>query len=447
MKCSPYNFFVKALISKDYLGYNSFYNSLVEFTPEDYKTAVSILNNPADVQLSKRYSKIRKILVQGGFLVKNNINFLKILKKRYNASKGSNTLSLTIAPTLKCNFRCKYCFEEPKNATMSQICQDHLLSFIQNNLKEDGKLYVTWFGGEPLLALNIINYLSTHMKKICEEKKGKYFSDLIISNGHLLSPKIARQLKNNSINSVQITLDGPEKIHDNRRPLKNGGKTFNTILKNIERCHNIIKIIIRVNIDKENVNALNQVKSSLDEKNLNNVAIYPGHVFAYTTACQNIANFCLSSDEFLDIKWNFELDQLSENRFIPNFPELTGRFCIASNPNGYVITPSGYVFKCWNQVSMNEQDAVMHVKRKPTTNMKNNLKKWEIWDPFNDQDCINCAYLPLCMGGCPYKAMILKTKHCTHLKNILEEVIVIHHAIGRLCDVKAATDKFQLMIN
>lgn len=46
------------------------------------------------------------------------------------------------------------------------------------------------------------------------------YSASIVTNGYLLTEKVAKQLKKLNIENVQITLDGPAYIHNKRRYLK-----------------------------------------------------------------------------------------------------------------------------------------------------------------------------------------------------------------------------------
>ncbi len=43
-------------------------------------------------------------------------------------------------------------------------------------------------------------------------------------------------LKTARIREVQVTLDGTEEVHDNRRFLKGGGGTFSKIVRGIDAC-------------------------------------------------------------------------------------------------------------------------------------------------------------------------------------------------------------------
>lgn len=134
---------------------------------------------------------------------------------RYNTKR----FSLTISPTMSCNFKCIYCFEKGHTGkgVMDDFTIDNLIVFLQARLNGVETLHISWFGGEPLLAMPVIEKLSQKMISFCIAKKIEY-SASIITNGYLYKPKIAERLKELKVKKVQITLDGPEETHDNRRP-------------------------------------------------------------------------------------------------------------------------------------------------------------------------------------------------------------------------------------
>ena len=175
-----------------------------------------------------------------------------------------------------------------------------------------------------------------------------------------------------------------------------------------------------------------------DNNGVENVTIYPGHVQAYTETCKNIDSACMLGEDFVEYNWEFQLFQLSKGRYIPDYPVLTYGFCIANNPSGFVVAPSGLLFKCWNEISCNEDFSVASVLGKATQEMQRNTEKWSNWNPFDNKECVKCKYLPLCMGGCPYIAMRFHRLNCSRYKKYLEDIIAIRHALGRLHDIREA---------
>lgn len=62
-------------------------------------------------------------------------------------------MSLIIAPTLDCNFRCPYCFEDLKKIYMTKGTVNAIKNFVRNKIKNGvTNLNVSWYGGEPLLC-------------------------------------------------------------------------------------------------------------------------------------------------------------------------------------------------------------------------------------------------------------------------------------------------------
>lgn len=87
---------------------------------------------------------------------------------RYNRSH----LSLVIAATSNCNFRCVYCYEGSvlRASTMSEAIQEAIVKFVESEAPHLETFTVTWYGGEPLLALDIIENLSIKFVDICKKE-------------------------------------------------------------------------------------------------------------------------------------------------------------------------------------------------------------------------------------------------------------------------------------
>lgn len=159
---------------------------------------------------------------------------LEIMKLRHleDLRKFSRrTMSLTINPTLACNFRCGYCFEkEHQNKYMSPEIENKIVEHVRNS-EECRKVFVTWFGGEPLLGFKTIRTLTAKLMAL-----GKEYEAGMVTNGYLLTEEVAGMLTELRIKSIQITLDGRKEVHDSRRHLAGGGPTFDRIVDNIRTC-------------------------------------------------------------------------------------------------------------------------------------------------------------------------------------------------------------------
>lgn len=125
-------------------------------------------------------------LIKAGIITDADKDELSLYKYLYYSEMFQNFgLSLSIAPTMKCNFKCFYCFEDGnKNAgIMSEEIENNLIKFI--SLHREQSIHITWFGGEPLLGFNRI----TSICKKLHEANIQFTSDMI-TNGSLLNSSI-----------------------------------------------------------------------------------------------------------------------------------------------------------------------------------------------------------------------------------------------------------------
>ncbi len=196
-------------------------------------------------------SDLKRELRKGHMIIDDYLDEIELIKYVSNSARyDKDYLGLTIATTQACNFVCPYCYEkgiEFKN--MSDETANNIVDFIKNNIKNDSYLDITWYGGEPLLGIGVIEKISEEILKYINIDK---YNASIVTNGYLLTREYAEKLNKYKVRTAQITLDGPPKIHDARRKLASGEGTFNKIIENIKNTCDLIDITIRVNIDKTN---------------------------------------------------------------------------------------------------------------------------------------------------------------------------------------------------
>ena len=237
----------------------------------------------------------------------------------------------------------------------------------------------------------------------------------------------------NSANKYdQITLDGFSDIHNARRPLKSGGKTFERIIKNIElyfnrTINNSLYISIRVNVDNNNLKDYLSLYSFLKEKfPFDNFDVYPGWVtikeggkgFSSCVSINKQNDFCLSLAE-KGIKYQ---------DIFPKFVTL----CSVTNPYSMLIGPDGNIYKCWEDLGI-EGKIVGNINTQMVwKNLELRAKYSCGVNRFNDPICRQCEYLPICNGGCPIRRFENKyegshNNYCTYFKGRLKEYVLMHY--------------------
>lgn len=429
-------------------AYNALTGGFCKFDKETEQIlkTTNLCDNENINNLSKLPQTIINGLKKGGFIINKNINEFALIKSRHLMSRYSasgNALSLTILPTLACNFRCPYCFEADrgyKNISMGDDVINAILDFIDEKLKEKGVLQIAWFGGEPLLKFDVIEKLQTGILKIVE-KKNLTFSASIITNGYLLSKEISDKLVALKVDFAQITLDGAQEEHDKSRVLQNGKPTFNKIVDNILSANENLEISVRVNVTKNNIDSMNGLMDYLVDAGFSKSkkrSIYFAVVRDY-----DCSNGMISSDCFV-IK-DFATEQAMLNK-IAYQKGLNVKFkikpkvlsCGSLSIRSCVIEPNGDMQKCWETVG-NKNSCIGNIfDKRLSVEHKNNLCEWYSWTGFDNGMCRECNILPLCMGGCPLHTLNdnitknLSNYKCIeykyNLSDILENIIIKYNA-------------------
>lgn len=144
----------------------------------------------------------------------------------------NDRLELILLPTEQCNFRCVYCYETFQNKKMKPPVIAGVKALIDRRAADLDALQISWFGGEPLLALDVIDQISDHAKAVARHR-GFDFRASITSNAFFLTEEVFERCIDNRIVSYHISLDGDEDLHNRTRVLGSGGPTFHKIWENL----------------------------------------------------------------------------------------------------------------------------------------------------------------------------------------------------------------------
>lgn len=424
-KTSNYNFFFPFVNKnenengEERVIYNSRTGSLAIIEEDKYDAFNQFVENDAPIEDEEFLADLKT----GGYVVEEDTNELDLIRYNLLTARFSNSvLSLTIAPTSDCNFRCVYCYEKDKirPVTMSEENQDLLIDFVKNNLSSAAKLAITWYGGEPLLALGIIEHLSEQFIKMCDEKNIEYDAQ-IITNGYLLTPSVLEKLLKFRVKHIQITLDGDAQDHDKRRPLAGGLPTFDKIIDNLCKIkdYDEVSIAIRINADKHNIDRIDNVVKVIREKGLEKIA-HPYLAMVENANGTYNDNSCFRKNEFS----SFEYDFLIRNNLevLNHIPAQLKNYCGADYAGGFVINADGFIYKCWSEIGD---------KNKTIGDLRNGLvanptlMSHMLYDATADTECKECKFLPVCMGGCPYMRKVNPSIRCTRMKYCLESFMSV----------------------
>jgi len=94
-------------------------------------------------------------------------------------------------------------------------------------------VYVTFFGGEPLLNMGLIRHLVQYGKEK-GESGGKLIRFSMTCNGTLLTDNIVDFLNRNKV-SVLVSMDGPKRIQNMNRPFKSGKGSYDVVASSVQK--------------------------------------------------------------------------------------------------------------------------------------------------------------------------------------------------------------------
>lgn len=190
------------------------------------------------------------------------------LKERLRAlDEDPHTFELHINPTLDCNFRCWYCYENHlKLSRMSDDVRQRTIKFVRNLVEESPELRsinLSFFGGEPLMYFDkIAQPIIRECESICSEHNVNLHVHFT-TNAALFTEKIFEALKDVDV-SFQITLDGHREKHDTTRCFVNGRGSYDMIITNVKRLLALHKfVILRINFTTDNIGSVSEVIDDL----------------------------------------------------------------------------------------------------------------------------------------------------------------------------------------
>lgn len=397
--------------------------------------------------LTKEQSQFIEILVSHGIVVDDSYSEeeeIKKLRERHLGKVGINTLYLLL--TDRCNFDCSYCFFEkafPKKREYLDMSKDvarrgidlfqkSLTTAIRENLVEPSDVNVFFYGGEPLLNMQTLEFAVNYINALREKKRlPPELSMNINTNGSLLTATVCKFLKKNNIEN-DVSVDGPAAIHDYCRRYKNGKTTFDDVARGFRLSKEEgVKTCVSCTISQRNVDSLSAVFNWLIEEldpdavGFNPLLLSPGMQLS-SSYYEKAARALIECFKIARAKGIYEARMMRKvAAFIKGYAYP---FDCCAHGKQLVVSPNGKVGVCHAYWGERKYFIEMTKEFDP-----NNHPYWTDWSqisPLRNETCLRCEALTICGGGCTYNAEMqhgkidaIDTSFCPHAKSTLRWLI------------------------
>ena len=259
---------------------------------------------------------------------------------------------------------------------MNREIQDEIIEFIETMLTNNKhkRLFVYWFGGEPLLCIDHIKAMSRRIIELTEQYDVIY-SSAMSTNGYFLTPENVKELEKCRLNRIQVTLDGMQEVHDRTRVLRDGSGTFDVIVDNLRQLRTHISVHIRTNLHKDNVGEfakLSKLVEKIKEESGTDILLYGAHMSVYDFNNKNVDELELSIKDYSDTLKRQKAIGISKRHF------SKFAFCDAAKMHSYCFDDEGNMYKCWNDIGNIEYayDNVINANKKGVDFAKNNALRF-----------------------------------------------------------------------
>lgn len=296
------------------------------------------------------------------------------------ASFDPKHLNLFLLPTEKCNFRCTYCYEKFDHGAMSSATVEGIKALVSHRAKDLASLEISWFGGEPLLARNLIYDISAAIQSECNTFGVQYRANMT-TNGYLLDLPTATRLVDLGVVFFQISLDGPRDIHNRTRLRADGAATYETIWHNIKCIKESslqLKIVLRIHFSPDNSDLLNPLIDDINAEIGND-----NRFEVFFKAVERLGG---DHDSDLNV-FNSEEKQRTKAMLIERLAfaqhaytmALPGQdyICYAAKPNSLVIRANGSVSKC-TVALYDDRNTLGHLNSDGTLQVDQSKLRWWI---------------------------------------------------------------------
>jgi uncharacterized protein len=310
-----------------------------------------------------------------------------------------------------CNLRCGYCFASTGDFKQGRILMDEevgkrAIDFVINKSQNRKNIEIDFFGGEPLMNLDVVKSIVAYAQKQ-GELHHKNFRFTITTNGVLLNDDAISYI-NQTMSNVVISLDGRKEVNDAVRKTVGGKGSYDTILPpfiKLAESRNQDNYYIRGTFTKQNLDFAEDVVHMADcgfeQISIEPVVTDPNSPYAITQ--DELPGVFHEYDRLANLLLERKMKGKEVNFFhfmidLDQGPCVIKRLRGCGSGNEYLaVTPEGDIYPCHQFVGMEEYK----MGNVQDNNLNEDIKKqFASCNVYAKEACKECWAKFYCSGGC-----------------------------------------------
>lgn len=311
-----------------------------------------------------------------------------------------NRFNAIVVLNLDCNLACPYCYEDDFRGKFymdSSVAELFVNRMKQQQIAVGRDLSIDFYGGEPLLSVPLLKSIAEPLSTAAR-RAGTEFTFFLFTNGTLLTRSLVKELLPLGLTGALVTIDGPSHIHNRQRPFVSGKGSFDLIVKNVADVCDLIDIQLGGNYKEQNYREFPLLLDHIKEKGiapekLKLVSFSPVSEKSSPAARLDGHGTCSpASDDCIKEAAPYLQEEIIKRGYPAPKPAMGA--CMVEFDNSIVVNYDGTLYKCpafmgWPELAVGSlADGIIDYRD------SHKLLHWQ-----NDE-CLACAYLPLCFGGC-----------------------------------------------
>lgn len=367
----------------------------------------------------------------------------------------AHPVSFQLIPTYGCNFSCAYCYEGSLTSGQKvwdrgevSAVADAVARLMRGSPTPIADAMFTVLGGEVIREgmFEPVEWLVEALRGIGARRFEA------ITNGYELAAHVPA-MKRLGIGQVQITVDGPQRIHDKRRPVRGESRasSFERILAGVAACLEAgMAVNLRVNVDQRNIPHLGELADTFAAQGWFDAPRFLGylaplerdhagrmHFVPEDEMARMLVDVARESPAVLRFRWDLHgLDYVYALRD-GRPPSMKMRYCGATRAD-YMLDARGAVYSCWfgagrEAFKIADIQAIAAGADVPLDGARR-LHRWRQRGPVNMPSCRTCKWALVCGGGCSFKAAVktgdMEAPNCAPFEQIYAAAgrVIYEHA-------------------